>query len=67
MSRNKHIRITRWIHGRLCVVRVTVDAVVPDADPSEPCLELATVRWLEELQALADDGRVDELARLGDV
>ncbi len=63
----KRVRVVKWIHGRLCVARVEVDAIVPDADPSEPCLEPATLRWLDELQSLADKGDVDELAKAGEV
>jgi hypothetical protein len=63
----RQVRVAKWIHGRLCVVRVEVDAVVPDADPSEPCLEPATLRWLDELQQLADAGDVDALAKVGEV
>lgn len=67
MVEGKRVRVVRWIHGRVCVVRVEVEAVIPDEDPSEPCLEPRTVRWLDDLQALADAGRVEELAKLGDV
>jgi hypothetical protein len=41
--------------------------VIPDDDPSEPCLEPATLRWLDQLQELADRGEVDALARFGEV
>lgn len=60
-------RIERWIHAAPCVVRVEVDAIIPDADPSEPCLEPQTIRYLDELQSKADRGLTDELARAGDV
>jgi hypothetical protein len=63
----RRVRIPRWIHAGPCVVRVEVEAVIPDDDPSEPCLEPATVRWLDELQKLAEAGDVDELTRHGDV
>ena len=59
----KRIKVTKWIHGSRCVVRVEVEAVVPDADPSEPCLEPETVRLLDELQRLADAGDAEKLAR----
>jgi len=54
-------------HGRLCVVRVHADVVIPDADPSEPCLEPATPRWLDSLQQLADIGDVAALEKVGEV
>jgi hypothetical protein len=63
----KRIRVTKWIHGRLCVVRVEADAIIPDADPSEPCLEPHTLKWLDQLQELADEGDVDALAKAGEV
>jgi len=59
--------IERWIHAPACVVRVEVTAIVPDADPSEPCLEPKTIRFLDELQKKADQGLVNELAQVGDV
>ena len=63
----KRTRVERWIHADRCVVRVEVDAVIPDADPSEPCLEPETIRYLDDLQAKADNGLIDDLARVGDV
>ena len=63
----KRVKLTKWIHGTRCVVAVEVDAVIPTADPSEPCLEPATVKWLDELQAMANAGNVTALARVGEV
>ncbi len=63
----KRTKVSKWIHGRGCAVRVQADAVIPDADPSEPCLEPHTLRWLDELQRLADEGNVDALAKMGEV
>ena len=63
----KRVRVTKWIHGRMCVARVEAEAVLPEADPSEPCLEPATLRWLDDLQKLADEGDVEALARVGEV
>jgi len=63
----RRTRIERWIHSPACVVRVEVDAIIPDADPSEPCLEPQTIRFLDDLQTKADRGLVNELARVGDV
>ena len=67
LLQGKRTRIERWIHAASCVVRVEVDAIIPDADPSEPCLEPQTIRYLDELQSKADQGLVHELARAGDV
>ena len=63
----KRTRIEQWIHARTCVVRVEVDAIIPTADPSEPCLEPQTIRFLDELQAKADQGLINELEKVGDV
>jgi len=63
----KRVKLDKWIHSRTCVVRVEVDAIIPDADPSDACLEPKTVRWLDEIQQLANEGKVEELAGLGDV
>ncbi|MEX2212750.1 MAG: hypothetical protein WD768_01395 [Phycisphaeraceae bacterium] len=63
----QRVRVPKWVHGRLCVVRVEAEAVIPDADPSEPCLEPATLRWLDQLQQWADAGDVESLAKVGEV
>ncbi|HVS73149.1 MAG TPA: hypothetical protein VHQ47_17980 [Phycisphaerae bacterium] len=63
----KRVKIERWIHARPCVVRVEVDAIIPDEDPAEPCLEPQTIRYLDDLQIKADRGLVHELAQYGDV
>jgi hypothetical protein len=65
--KGKKVRIERWIHAASCVVRVEVDAIVPEADPSEPCLEPQTIRYLDELQNKADLGLINDLAQAGDV
>jgi len=63
----RRTRIERWIHAPACVVRVEVDAIIPDADPSEPCLEPQTIRFLDDLQMKAERGLVNELSQVGDV
>lgn len=63
----KRIQITKSIHARMYVVRVIAEAVIPDADPSEPCLEPQTLRWLDAVQMMADKGDVEALAKIGDV
>jgi hypothetical protein len=52
----KRVRFHRWIHAGPCVVRTEVDAVIPDDDPSEPCLSPQTLVFLGEVQWLADSG-----------
>ena len=63
----KRIRIWKWIHAGSVALRVEVEAVMLEDDLSEPCLEPKTVRWLDELQRLANEGKVDELAKHGEV
>ena len=63
----KNTRVTKWIHGDLCVVRVEVGAVVPTFDPQEPYLKPPIVRFLDHLQQLANAGQIDELAKHGRV
>lgn len=66
----KRVKLTKWIHGSRCVLRVQVEGVIPDARPGEPVLEPATVRWLDDLQRLADAGDVEQISKttgIGDV
>jgi hypothetical protein len=67
MIKGKRIKVPQWIHSRQCAVHVMVDAVIPDADPSEPCFEPPAVKWMDELQRLANEGKVEELAKHGEV
>ncbi len=63
----KRIRVAKWIAGDRCAVRVEVEEVIPDFDPTEPVLEPAAVKFLDEIQRLAHKGDLDELAKHGDV
>ena len=67
MVKGKRIKLRKWIDGDLCAVRVEVEAVIPDADPSEPCLEPDTLRHLDHLRQLAAEGKVAELEKYGAV
>jgi hypothetical protein len=60
----KRVKLKKWIHGDRFVVQVEVEGVLPEADPSEPCLEPQTIRWLDELQRLADTGDEDSIRRV---
>ena len=66
-TKGEEVRISKWIHGDYCAVHVEVDAVIPEDDPGEPCLDLKTVRFLDHLQELADAGNVAELEKHGTV
>lgn len=46
-------------------VEVEVEVVYPADDPSEPCLEPATVRWLDEIARRAEQGDVEFLRKAG--
>jgi hypothetical protein len=60
-------KVVEWIRGDNFVVRVEVDAVIPDFDPSEPCLEPPAIKFLDHVQELANQGRISELEKLGEV
>jgi hypothetical protein len=49
------------------VVAVEVEAVVPDADPSEVCYEPEVVELLREVEARAKRGDIEWLKRQGKV
>ena len=60
-------KITEWVRGDNLVVRVEVDAIIPDFDPSEPCLEPAAIRFLDDVQDKANKGLISELEKVGEV
>jgi hypothetical protein len=57
----------RWVQRGQYAVEVEVEVVFPSDDPSEPCLEPATVRWLDEIAQRASQGDVAYLKRVGRV
>jgi hypothetical protein len=57
----------RWVQRGQYAVEVEVDVVYPEGDPSEPCLEPATVRWLDEIARRAEQGDVQYLRSVGRV
>jgi len=57
----------RWIQRGRYAVEVEIEVVYPDGDLSEPCLEPATVRWLDEIASRAEKGDVKYLRRVGRV
>jgi len=63
----KKTRIVKWVHGEQCVARVEVGAILPDFDPAEPYLEPSVVKFLDQLQELANSGRIEELSKRGRV
>ncbi len=71
MVKGTRIKLPQWIEGRSAfgsfVVRIDTDAVIPDADPSEPCFDPDAARLLDEAQRLADAGDIDALSNMGEV
>jgi len=63
----KRVRRTRLVRTDQYVIVVKADAVFPDADPSEPCYEPATVQLLREIESHARRGDVAWLRRHGKV
>lgn len=55
----------RWVQRGQCAVEVEV--VYLEDDPSEPCLEPATVRWLDEVARKAEEGDIEYLQKVGQV
>ena len=47
----------RWIQADRYAIAVDIEMVIPDDDPSEPCLESETVELLREVQERAARGR----------
>ena len=65
--KGKRIQRTRLIHTDRYVVAVNVELVIPDDDPSEPCYEPETVKFLQQVEEHAQRGDLDWLKRHGTV
>ena len=61
------IKRTRLIQTEQYVVAVEVELVIPADDPSEPCYESETVRFLREVKERAERGEVAWLTQHGKV
>ncbi len=57
----------RWVQRGRYAVEIEVDVIYPDDDPAEPCLEPATVRWLDEVARRAEAGDLAFLQTVGRV
>lgn len=57
----------RWVRRGQYAVELEVEVVYPEDDASEPCLEPATVRWLDEVARKAEEGDVAYLQKIGQV
>ncbi len=58
-------RRKRWVQRGQYAVEVEVEFVYTEDDPSEPCLEAATVHWLDEIARKAEVGDVEYLRKVG--
>ena len=63
----KQVRRTRLVRTDRFFVAVDVDAVIPDADPSEPVFESHVVELLRQVEAHAKRGDLDWLKQHGKV
>lgn len=63
----KRVKRTRLVRTDRFVVAVEVEAVIPDADPTEPCFEPKVVELLREVEMHAKSGDVDWLRQHGKV
>ena len=50
----------RWVQRGQYAVEVEVEVIYPAADPTEPCLEPATVHRLDEIAQRAAQGAAQE-------
>jgi hypothetical protein len=60
-------RRKRWVQRGRYAVEVEIDVIYPADDPSEPCLEPATVRLLDEVARRAEAGDLPYLESVGRV
>jgi hypothetical protein len=63
----RSVRRTRLVRTDRFIVAVEVDAIIPDADPTEVCFDAATVRLLREVEQRAKQGDVSWLKQHGKV
>ena len=63
----ERVKRTRFVQAGTLVVAVEVEMVIPNDDPSEPCLEAETVTFLRQVHERAEQGDVAWLKRHGRV
>jgi hypothetical protein len=63
----ERIKRTRLIQTDRYVVAVEVEMVIPAEDPSEPCYEAETVKFLREVKERAERDELSWLQRHGKV
>jgi hypothetical protein len=67
MTKDRREKRKRWVQRGQYAVEVEVEVIYPADDPSEPCLEPGTVRWLDEVAQRAAKGDVKFLRGVGRV
>ena len=63
----ERIKKTRLIQTEKYVVAVDVEMVIPADDPSEPCYEAETVKFLREVKQRAERDELNWLKQHGKV
>ena len=63
----QRVNRTRLVQTDRLIVAVEVDMVIPESDPSEPCLESETVELLREVHEHAVEGDIAWLKTKGKV
>ena len=63
----KRVRRIRLVRTDPFIIAVEIEAVIPDADPSEPCYESETVELLRQIEAHARQGDIEWLKQHGKV
>jgi hypothetical protein len=63
----QRVKRTRLVQTDRLIVAVEVEMVIPESDPSEPCLESETVELLREVHAHAVEGDISWLKTKGKV
>jgi len=63
----ERLKRTRLIQTDKYVVAVEVEMVIPPDDPSEPCFEAETVKFLREVRERAERGELTWLQAHGKV
>jgi hypothetical protein len=66
-SKERREKRKRWVQRGKYAVEVEIEVIYPADDPSEPCLEPDTVRFLDEVARRAAKGDLDFLRRNGRV
>ena len=63
----ERIKKTRFVQTDQYIIAVEVEMVIPEDDPSEPCYEAETVRFLQEVKERAERNELTWLKEHGRV